>query len=258
MTEFLVTDFIILLLIFVRIVSAFSSAPVFSNKAVPVIPRIFISFVIAYVIFSLLDKSKIVIELNTWFIASNVFKEVITGLIIGYSLNLLFFGISFAGSLIGFDMGLAAAQLMNPLEETESNLIGEVIYFLAMLVFFLVNGHHYVIKGLYASFTIVPLGKYVINQGVYELLIKYSASVFIIAVKISAPILVSYFLIHIAEGIVARVIPQMQVFFVTQPLKIGLGLVLLSFAVPIYVYVLKGMLNIYEENLYQLIKAMGT
>lgn len=258
MTNFLVTDFVILLLIFTRIISAFSSAPVFSHKAIPVIPRIFIAFVIAYVIFSMIDKSTVAVELNLWFIASNVFKEVLTGLIIGYSLNLLFYGLSFAGSLIGFDMGLAAASIMNPLEETDNNVIGEIIYFLAMLVFFLVNGHHYVIKALYASFTIVPIGKYVINESVYNLLIKYSASVFIIAVKIAAPILVSYFLIHIAEGIVARVIPQMQVFFVTQPLKIGLGLVLLSFTVPIYVYVLKGLLSMYEDNLYQLIKAMGS
>jgi len=170
---------------------------------------------------------------------------------------MIFYGISFAGSLIGFDIGLSGAQLLNPLEETENNVLGEAVYFLAMLVFLLINGHHYLIRALYTSFSIVPLGKYVINKPVYELLLKYSASVFVITVKIAAPILVSFFLVHIAEGILARVIPQMQVFFVTQPLKIGLGFALLAFAVPTYVYVIKGLLRSYEESLYLLIKAMG-
>ena len=126
-----------------------------------------------------------------------------------------------------------------------------------MLVFLLINGHHYLIQALYSSFAIVPLGKAVINTPVYDLLLKYSASVFIIAVKIAAPILVSYFLVHIAEGVLARVIPQMQVFFVSQPLKLGLGFSMLALAVPTYLYVIKGLLSSYEESLYKLIKAMG-
>ena len=63
---------------------------------------------------------------------------------------------------------------------------------------------------------------------------------------------------YIAEGIIARVIPNMQVFFVTQPLKIGLGFALLISVTPVYVYVIKNLLKDYEDNLFQLIKAMGS
>jgi len=256
MSTILVADFVILLLIFVRIMSAFVSAPLFGHNAVPVIPKIFIAFVVAYVIFSMTDKTKIAVEFGTWFLVSNILKEVMIGLIMGYALNMVFYGISFAGSIIGFDIGLSGAQLLNPMEETGNNVVGEVIYFIAMLVFLLINGHHYLIRALYSSFSIVPIGNYIINQSLFDLMIKYAASVFVIAVKISAPVLVSFFLIHIAEGIVARVIPQMQVFFVTQPLKIGLGFALLAMVVPTYVYVIKSLLYSYEESLFKLIKAM--
>ena len=234
MSTVLVTDFVILLLIFIRILSAFVSAPVFNNSAFPAIAKIFLAFVIAYVIFSLVDKSKIVIEFNTWFLLSNVFKEVITGLLLGFTLNMVFYGLTFAGSIMGFDIGLASAQLLNPFDETNSEVIGNILYFLGMLIFLLINGHHYLIRALYSSFSIVPLGKYTINQPVYDLLLKYTSSVFVIAIKIAAPVLVSFFLIHIAEGIISRVIPQMQVFFVTQPLKIGLGIILIIIALPTY------------------------
>ena len=89
------------------------------------------------------------------------------------------------------------------------------------------------------------------------MIIVYAASVFVIAVKIASPIMVSFFLIHIAEGIIARIIPQMQVFFVTQPLKIGIGLLMLAAITPLYLYVIKNLLQDYESKLYNLIQAMA-
>ncbi len=258
MNGILAADFVIFFLIFLRIISAFIAAPVFGHSSIPVITKIFLSILISYILFFVLEKTQYKIELNFWFIALNAVKEIITGLIIGFCLNLFFYGISFAGSLMGFDVGLSASQLLNPFDETENDVIGQSLYFLAMLVFFLINGHHYLIKALEASFRVIPLGKYVVNEPLYKLLIKYSSAVFVVAVKIASPVLVSFFIIHIAEGILSRVVPQMPVFFVTQPLKIGLGFLILSFSVPLYIYVLKMMLRSYEESLYQIIKVMGS
>jgi len=256
-TDILITSFIIVLLIFVRILSAFIAAPVYGHSSIPSVAKIFISFVIAYIIFSAVDTSSIIIEFNVWWFLINILKEVVTGLIIGFSLNLIFYGFNFAGTFIGFDMGLAMAQVLNPVEETTGNVIGQIIYFLALMIFFMIDGHHYLIRALTYSFTIVPLGSYSLTGEVYELLVKYSFAVFVIAVKISAPILVSFFLVHIAEGILAKVIPQMQVFFVTQPLKIGIGFILLIMVIPIYFYVIKNLLGQFEYKLYTLVRAMG-
>jgi flagellar biosynthesis protein FliR len=258
MTNILVTDFVVVLLIFLRIISAFVAAPIFGHKAFPVIAKIGLAFVISYIIFLLQDNSAANVEFSLWWLTVNSFKEILTGLIIGFSLNLVFYGFSFAGGLIGFDIGLHMAHVFNPLDETETNILGEIIYFAAMLIFFLLNGHHYLIRALEYSFTVIPLGKFSINKSVYDLLIKYSASVFIIAVKIAAPVLISIFLVHIAEGIIARVIPQMQIFFVTQPLKIGIGLVLLAAITPLLIFVIKDLLKAFEDNLYTLVKTMGT
>jgi flagellar biosynthetic protein FliR len=184
-------------------------------------------------------------------------KEIMVGLIIGFSINLVFYGFSFAGTFIGFDMGLAMAQVMNPVEKTNGNVVGQVIYFLALMIFFIIDGHHYIIRALSFSFQIIPLGEFKTNQVLFDLLIKYSASVFIIAVKIASPILVSFFLVHVAEGVLAKMIPQMQVFFVTQPLKIGIGFILLGSILPVYFYVIKNLLEEFEYKLYTLVRAMG-
>ncbi len=252
-----VGDFVIVLLIFLRIIAAFLSSPVYSHQSIPVLAKTFLSLVIAYIVFLTIDKSQIHVEFTLGWLFANAVKEIITGLIIGFMLNFVFYGIQYAGSLIGLNMELSMAETLDPVDGTSSNEIGQVLYMGSLLLFFLINGHHYVISALVYSFSIVHLGKFTVNQPVYNLLVKYTGAVFVIAVKIASPIIVSYFLIYLAEGIISKVIPQMQVFFVVQPLVVGLGFILLASLVPVYFYVIKYLLKGYEDNLMSIIKAMG-
>jgi flagellar biosynthesis protein FliR len=252
-----ITDFILLFLIFVRISSALVSAPIFGSKMIPVVAKIFLALVIAYIVYLTIDRNVISTVPTGWMLIILSAKESITGLIIGFTLQFVFYGISYAGTLIGFDMQLSAAEVFNPTQEIENSVVGDFLYYGAMLVFFLINGHHYIISSLKYSFSVVPIGKFALTEPVYHLLVSYTSSIFVIAVKIASPIMVSFFLVHIAEGILARIIPQMQVFFVTQPIKIGLGLLILVATVPTYIYVVRNLLQDYEAKLSGLIQAMG-
>ena len=252
-----IAEFIIVLLIFLRILAAFVASPIYGHQSIPPLVKVFLSLIISYIVYLTLDKSKIVVEYNMAWITTNAIKEIINGLILGFMLNFVFNGISYAGYLIGFDMGLSMSEVLNPIDNTSENVVGNIFFYASVVLFFLINGHHYIISGLVYSFSAIQIGKFTINEPVYQLLIKYSGTVFIIAVKIASPILVSFFLIKIAEGIIAKVIPQMQVFFVAQPLTIGIGLLLIISLVPIYLYVIKYLLKGYEDNMYSLIKAMG-
>lgn len=252
-----IIDFIIVFLIFVRISTALIASPVFGSRSVPALPKIFLSLVIAYVVYLTIDRNAIASVPSGWMLVILSFKEAITGLIIGFMLQFVFWGVSYAGTLVGFDMGLTMAEVFNPSSDESGNVVGEFLYYGALMIFFLINGHHYIISSLKHSFSVVPLGKFVISKPVFDLIIIYSASVFIIAVKIASPIIVSFFLVHIGEGIVARIIPQMQVFFVTQPLKVGIGVAMLAAITPLYLYVIKNLLQDYENKLYSLIAAMG-
>lgn len=252
-----IIDFIIVFLIFIRISSAIVSSPVLGSRTVPTLPKIFLSLVVAYIVYLTIDRNMFTAIPTGWMLVILAIKEAITGLIIGFMLQFVFWGVAYAGTLIGFDMGLAMAEVFNPGSEESGNVVGEFLYYGALMVFFLINGHHYIISSIKHSFSVIPIGKFTITKPVYDLIVIYSASVFIIAVKIASPIIVSFFLVHIGEGIVARIIPQMQVFFVTQPLKIGLGLIILGSITPLYIYVIKNLLQDYESKLYNLIAAMG-
>jgi len=232
-------------------------APVLSHESVPPIVKISIGIVVSYITFLTIDKSKITLDINLIPIAINVVKEILTGFVIGYMLNFVFYAISYSGTLIGYDMGLMMAETLNPMLNTNDNVLGQAIYYSAIMVFILINGHLHIISAIVASFNVIPIGKFTMTQQVTSLLIKYSFSVFTIAVKIASPIIVSFFLVHIAEGIIARVIPNIQIIHVTQPAKLGLGFIFLSILAPIYIYAIKAMLNTSEDQLMELIKTMG-
>lgn len=257
MTEILVGDFLIVLFIFLRIVAMIFTAPVLGNSAIPAIAKIFLSFVVAYIVFLTIDKSRIVIDVNLISIFVNGLKEVLIGMIMGYTLNFIFYGISYASHLIGYDMGLMFAEVLNPMQELNNNVVGEVLFYASTIIFIMINGHHHLISAVVSSFIVIPIGKYVINKQLVDLIIYFSFSTFTIAIKIAAPIMVSFFLIQIAEGIIARVLPQIQIFFISQPLKIALGFAFLTALVPLYIYTIKYLLNNYETQLSQMIKAMS-
>jgi flagellar biosynthetic protein FliR len=257
MTMFGIIDFIIVILIFIRISTALISSPVFGTKVIPTLPKTFLSIILAYIVFLSIDRSSITTVPTGYMLVIFSIKEAITGLIIGFMLQFVFWGVSYAGTLIGFDMGLTMAEVFNPASEESNNVVGEFLYYGALMMFFLINGHHYLISSLKHSFSVIPLGKFTLTKPVYDLIVIYSASIFVIAVKIASPIMVSFFLITIAEGVIARIIPQMQVFFVTQPLRIGIGILMISAITPIYLYVIKNLLQDYESKLYNLIEAMG-
>jgi flagellar biosynthetic protein FliR len=252
-----IIDFIIVVLIFIRISTALIASPVFGSKIIPTLPKIFLSIVLAYIVYLTIDKSGFSSVPTGYMLIIFSIKEAITGLVMGFMLQFVFWGVSYAGTLIGFDMGLTMAEVFDPSAEQSNNIIGEFLFYGALMIFFLINGHHYIISSLKYSFSVIPLGKFTFTQPVYDLIVIYSASIFVIAVKIASPIMVSFFLVHIAEGIVARIIPQMQVFFVTQPLKIGIGILLLASVTPLYLYLIKNLLQDYESKLYNLIEAMG-
>lgn len=136
MPEIYVNEFIKGLLIFLRINGVLFSAPIYSNKSMPNSLKLFFALMITYLVFFTVDDMNY--NPDTGLIPLAIFgvKEVITGFLIGFTINFVFYGISYAGMLIGFDMGLAMARIFDPTTETDSNMVGQFILILTTFVFY--------------------------------------------------------------------------------------------------------------------------
>lgn len=255
--ELLVGKFIVFILVFIRIVAMFSVGPLFSSANIPIPGRLFLSLATAYIMLFIVPDQNITYQSGLGVLALIGVKEAITGMIMGFSLNFVFYGVSYAAMQMGMDMGLNMAMLFDPATEIENNVLGQIFNLSAILLFLVINGHHMFIKGLAVSFRVIPLGHFTINESVYSLLLRGSAGIFVTAVKIAAPVMVAFFLLHTALGIIARIIPQMQVFFVVQPVQLLLGFILITSGMPLFIYIIRFLLEQMENNLYDLIKVMG-
>ncbi len=152
MTDILIADFVTGLLVFMRVTAMIVVAPVFNQSNFPTLPKLALGLIITYILFFTLGDYRFDYNQGLLMLAITGIKEIITGILIGFTFNFVFYGISFAGLLVGFDMGLAIAQLFDPMTESTANVIGEVIMIFATLVFLLINGHHFIISSLAYSF----------------------------------------------------------------------------------------------------------
>jgi flagellar biosynthetic protein FliR len=254
--EIYVSQFVLFLLLFARVTSLVVIAPVFGYQNVPVQVKVALGLFLAFVLFPVVDGMAIPVDLQLVSLALLVIKEVIVGLLIGFVAGLIFAGVRYAGELMAFDMGFSAANVFDPENGAQNPIVGEFLYLFVLLAFLLINGHHFLLEAVQLSYNLVPIGSVTLNAAVANRIIDFSGLVFVIAVKFAAPLIVSLFLTNIALAILARVMPQMNIFTVSFPLKIGVGLIVLMTTGPLMVFVFKKSLSVFETSILELIKVM--
>lgn len=223
----IITNFPAFLLVLVRVSSFFVTLPLFSYRTLPATHRIGIAFFVSWIMFLSMDKPALEID---GFYYMLIMKEAMVGLFIGLVAYMIFAAIQIAGSFIDFQMGFAIANVIDPQTGAQSPLIGQYLYTFALLFLLSINGHHLLLDGVFYSYQFVPMEQLWIpfgNENVIEYVIKAFNSMFIIAFQMSLPVVGSLFLVDIALGIVARTVPQLNVFVVGLPLKIGVSFVVL-------------------------------
>ena len=253
--EYYILQFILLIVIFIRVITLFSVAPIFNSDVIPIQVRIAIALFFALTLFPLLKDTMPKINLDLLSFVLLVVIEVVVGLIIGFMISLIFMGMQIAGEIMGFDLGFNIATIYDP--ETGNNpVLARFLYYTAALIFLLLNGHHFILESIKLSYESVPIGGFSLNNQLVDKLIRTSSIVFIIAIKIAAPVIISLFLTNIALGILARIVPQMNIFIIGFPLKIGVGLLIISFMIPFIFVIFKKLLTAFEFNVVELIRVM--
>lgn len=243
----LTAKFLISTLIFIRISGVFITAQFFGSGAIPAQLKIMLGIILTVAVSSPFWNEQPVIDFHLWNLVLLTFKELLVGAIIGFSANMVMWAARFAGGLVDFEMGFQAAALFDP-EQGSPTLIGEVYFLISMMIFLMINGHHYVIETFYVSVKAVPLTTFAISEATVSVLSKFVATVLIIGLKIAAPILIALFCTNLVLALLARMAPQTNIFMLSFQIKIGVGLVMLFLTVPVIVMVLKfAMSNIQNE-----------
>ncbi len=235
------------LLLVVRVSTMLFVFPVFSARQIPVLVRIGLAFLIAFVLYRAVPVLAPLPDVGALFVA--VVSQVVLGLIVGFVASLVFMGIQFAGEIIDIQIGFAVANVISPQTQQQVTIIGELQLTLATLIFLMSDSHLVMLAGIGGSLHLVPLPYINLDPSVAANVVTFLGQAFLIVLKIAAPPAVALFLVNLALGLMARVAPQMNVFVVGFPLQIGVGLLMMAVSVPLLGYVAP---QLFSESAHQM------
>ncbi|MGA2402114.1 MAG: flagellar biosynthetic protein FliR, partial [Syntrophobacteraceae bacterium] len=160
--------------------------------------------------------------------ASVIFGELIYGILFALSMLLITGAFELAGELIGFEMGFGFSQTADPLTGARFTVLAVWTQLLATLVFLSINGHHVILKILVESFKKVPVGSFALDSALFGKLLLLSGMLFILAMKLAAPVLAVLILTQIGLGLMSKFAPQINILATSFPLTITLGMLFLG------------------------------
>ncbi|GAQ26240.1 flagellar biosynthetic protein FliR [Tepidanaerobacter syntrophicus] len=230
------------LLILFRCSSFFMLTPVFGRREIPAQAKIGLAALISFIVYPFISAPNL--AMNFWDIASCVLKEFATGISMGYAVFLVFSALYLAGGIIDFEMGFGMVNVLDPQSNTQIPLMGNYYYILALLMFLTFDGHHMLITAVIRSYELIPLGTATYSKGLLNIMITGFGDMFALGVKIALPIAAIVFLTDLSLGIIARTVPQMNVFILGLPLKIAIGMIGMIIIFPMFIVVLGSM---YDE-----------
>jgi len=245
----------IFLLVFIRMASVFMTAPLIGNANVPVITKIGFAFLVAFIIYPVLDHT-VVLPKQAMTYGMYIVSQIIIGVIIGYASYMIFAAIQLSGQIIDLQMGFGIVNVLDPMSNTQVSIIGQFQFILGVLIFLSINGHHVLFQAMTDSFRIVPLLKVGITEDTASKLADLFVNMFIIAFKIAGPATLALFLTNMTLGFIARTIPQMNVFLVGLPLNILVGLAAVMVSLPIIVNMFNALLTDMWNDIYYLMQSM--
>ena len=211
-------------LVFARVGAIVMLIPGLGEAAVPPRIRLAFAFVLTLVLFPLAAPTVAAIPALASGLAGAVIKELLIGLMIGGLLRLFLSSLAVAGEAVSLQTTLSFAQTANPLGGTANTSIGAFLGLLGVTLIFATDLHHLFIGAIARSYTLFPPDRAVPLGDAADLAIRTVGEAFALGVQLAAPVIVFSLVLNIAAGLIGRVLPQFQIFFVSTPINVLVGL----------------------------------
>ena len=232
------------LLTLTRISGIFIVSPFFGSMNISAYFRVGLALAMTIVLFPVIDGlgAPVVPETIIMFAVAAI-GELFIGWLIGFVAYISFAAITMAGKVMDMQVGFAIVNVVDPTSGQQIPLIGSFLYNLAIIVFLVVNGHHMLIAALFESFQSVPMMGLSPSPNLAAFVVNLVNGVFVTGMKLAMPVTFSILLTNVGLGILARTMPQLNIFVVGLPLQIVIGMFVLSILMPFYVLFLDVLFN---------------
>jgi flagellar biosynthetic protein FliR len=244
--------------IFLRVSALLIMIPIIGERAVPVRVKGGLAILVSLLVFPSIraDMNNLPAEEDIFTLAIAMIGEIMIGVVIGLITKIIFAGIQFAGEMIGIQVGFSIVNVIDPVTSTQVSVIAEFQYLIALLVYLAIDAHHTLIFAIIDSYRIVSPLNYHFSGPLMKHILILSKELFSMAIKISAPIMAVLLFTNVALGVVARTVPQINVFIVGFPVQITVGLIVFGLTAPLFVMLVQRALSNLNIEVYTLLRLM--
>lgn len=218
-------DFKAFLLILIRVSSLLFMFPFFEANMIPVLVKAGLAFITALVLLPVVQIPTATFPATPGGIVLLVASELIVGMTLGLLVKIFFEGVQMMGQMVGFQTGFAITNIIDPQSGVQVSIMANLAYWVAILVFLLINGHHLLLQGVRDSFALLPPGSLRLNAQMLPHMIRATGEMFVIALKIGAPAMAALLFTKVIFGVITKFIPQMNIMIVAFPVQVFVGLV---------------------------------
>lgn len=251
-------------LVLVRVTMMMVFLPILGDKTVPPIVKILFGVAMAFVAFPVAWSRGVRVAPSVFdsmtATAWAICIEGFFGMIVGFAARWVFDAVQFAGYFAGTSMGFSIGSVLDPHTETEAIAFAELQYVLAAMLFLALNGHHIYLGAVMDSFSVVKLAGadfFTNSDGIVLYLIRMTAEVLLLALKLSAPVVVVILLMNITFGMMARAVPQMNVLVVSFAANIAVGLLVALIASPGFVNMVETTFDAFLPEMLRFMRLFG-
>ena len=218
----------IFILTFARAGAMIMLLPVIGDAGVPARVRLAFALAVSAALAPAVAAYYPTVPPPTTGLAMLVARETIAGIMIGSMARLIMSALDVAGSLIATQTGLAFAQTFNPSLSAQTTVVSTFLSLLGAMLVFESGLHHLAIGAIRGSYNLLPPAGDLMTGNMAEIAIRMVSGAFALGLQLSAPFILFGFLIYVALGVLSRLMPQLQAFFLAMPINILIGFVLLS------------------------------
>ena len=235
------------LMIFLRTGCVFMLMPGFSASYVPTQIRLILALALSLILVPLLAPQLPDQPENFSQLLSYILSEIGIGLFLGLVMQTLFFALNFAGSIASQAIGFSNAQMFDPAFQTQTMLIETFLSIIAVTFIFITNIHHLMISALVDSYNLFAAGQPLLWNDFAAHITETVGHSFTLGFKLGSPFIAFTIIFYSGMGLVSRLMPQLNIFFLSLPLQIYLGLGMLLLTVPVIILIF---FRYYDEGLY--------
>ena len=223
------------ILMFIRVTALIVSSPIFGREMLPNILKISFCVAVTYVLFA--ANMDAVLPAYDGLIDFGVLciKEMLFGLVLGFTTTLFFSAVQVSGQYIDMQMGFGMVNVLDAQNNVSVPITGNLLHIILIITFFGVNGHLKLIYILNSTFAQIPIGTVRLDPSIGMAALEVYILAFLLAVHVAFPLIASGMMGEVTLGFIVRAVPQVNMFVVGLPLKIVIGFLMLLIMLPVYV-----------------------